>query len=316
MPRKAPRVSRRQAHLVFFRVIPALLAAAALVGASVAGWALLAGSAIFAGSTLTGCPNGDSGLVYTPITGIKVEASTLVAGYGCGRGAGQVFRYAVVLTYDDEAGPQSVPAYSGVFDCYTDAIFSNLQADDSGSLSFYLNVYAYDQASYPAALDDLAFADDAGAVEQVAAAANWTTTCTATQQSGISAVALCQPLEPAGGVLDAGGPDADSGTTEAGSIVVDTHGFVLPEGGAITCGATPDSGAIGFDSVTASYGQTTTVTCPAPIRIAPDTPGAAYAIALGMNRADAQVATAQCSATAVAGQAVQATCGAATLSGP
>jgi hypothetical protein len=72
----------------------------------------------------------------------------------------------------------------------------------------------------------------------------------------------------------------------------------------------------GYDSVTASYGQTTTVTCPAPIRIAPDTPGANYAIALAMTEGDAQVATAQCNATAVAGQAVQAACGPATLTGP
>jgi len=316
MPRKAPRVSRRQAHLLFFRVIPALLAGAALVGASLAGWALLAGSAVFAGSTLTGCPNSDSGFVYTPVTGIKVEAATLVAGHGCGTGPGQVYKYAVVLTYDDEAGPQSVPAYAGVFDCFTDALFANLQADDSGSLSFNLNIYAYDRASYPQALDDVAFADDAGAVEQVASAATWTTTCTATQQTGISVVALCQPLEPVGGSPEAGPVDGGDAGPEAGSIVVDTHGFVLAEGGAITCGASPDSGVPGFDSVTASYGQTITVACPAPIQIAPDTPGAAYSIALGMNRADAQVATAQCSATAVAGQAVQAACGTATLTGP
>lgn len=316
MPRKAPRVSRRQAHLLCFRVIPALLAAAALVAASLAGWAFLAGSAIFAGSALTGCPSGDAGLVYTPITGVEVEAATLVAGYGCGKGPGQVYKYAVLLTYQDEAGPESYAAYSGVFDCYTDAIFSNLQADDAGSLSFDLQVYAFDQASYPTALDNLSFADDAGAVEQVAAAANWTTTCTATQQTGISVVALCQPLEPVGGFPEAGAGDAEAGALEAGSIVVDTHGFPLPEGGAITCGGQPDAGVPGYDSVTASYGQTITVTCPAPVRIAPATEGASYAIALAMNEGDAQVATAQCSATGAAGKTVQATCGPATLTGP
>jgi hypothetical protein len=316
MPRKAPRVSRRQTHLLLFRVIPALLAAAALVAASLAGWAFLAGSAVFAGSTLTGCPNGDSGLVYTPITGIEVEASTLVAGYGCGTGPGQVYKYAVLVTYENEAGPETYAAYSGVFDCYTNAIFSNLQPDDAGSLSFVLQVYAFNQASYPTVLENLAFADDAGAVEQVAPAANWTTTCTATQQTGISTVALCQPLEPVSGLPDAGAADADAGPTEAGAIQVDTHGFVLAEGGAITCGGQPEAGVLGYDSVTASFGQTITVTCPAPIRIAPDTAGANYAIAVSMAEGDAQVATAQCSATGVAGQTVTAMCGPATLSGP
>jgi hypothetical protein len=186
MPRKASRVSRRQAHLLLFRVIPALLAAAALVAASLAGWAFLAGSAVVAGSTLTGCPNGDAGLVYTPITGITVDANTLVAGYGCGMGPAQVYKYAVLVTYENEAGPESYAAYSGVYDCYTNAIFSNLQPDDAGSLSFSLQVYAFNQASYPTALDNLAFADDAGAVEQVASAANWSPCASRSSRSAAS----------------------------------------------------------------------------------------------------------------------------------
>ena len=211
MPRKGARVSQRQAHLLFFRVIPALVAAAALVGASLAGWAFLASSSIFAGS-LTGCTNGDSGLPYTPITGVEIDASQLVAGRGCGTGAGQIYKYAALLTYDDEAGPESFAAYSGVFDCFTNGIFSNLQPDDAGSTSFLLQVYAFNQASYPAALDNLAVAYDAGAVEDLTASANWTTTCTASQSSGVTVVALCQPLQPVGG-----SPEAEAGATDAGT---------------------------------------------------------------------------------------------------
>jgi hypothetical protein len=318
MPRKAPRVSRRQAHLVFFRVIPALIAAAAVVGAAIEGWGLLVGSAVFAGSTLTACPATDAGATYTPITGIQVVASSLTNGYGCGTGPGQVYKYAVLLTYVDDGGVQSSASYAEVYSCYSNGLFSNLVADPSGSLSFQLTIYAFNQASYPSYLDDVAAAENVVTVYQAGAAANWTTTCTATQQAGVSVDAVCQPLAPVGasndsGVDAAGDAGTDGPTLEAGTISVDTHGFVLPDGGAILCGASPDSGVPGFDSVTASYGQTTTVTCPAPITIAPATPGASYAIALQLDNAGAQIATAQCQATGVAGIAVQATCGAATL---
>ena len=225
MPRKASRVSRRQAHLVFFRVLPALLAAAGLVAASLAGWAFIAGSALFAGSTLTGCPSGDSGVTYTPITGILIDSPQLVAGLGCGTGTGQVYKYAATLTYVDEAGVQASPTYASVFDCYSNGIFANLPEDDSGSVSFDLSIYAFNQASYPVALDAVAYSqgvDYAQAVTTVlanTATANWTTTCTATQSSNVSVLALCQPLAPVGVAgdsgLDAPAEAADAGATDA-----------------------------------------------------------------------------------------------------
>ena len=189
-------------------------------------------------------------VVYTPITGILLRSEQIVAGHGCGTGPNQVYKYAAVLSYtaapvtDDAAakrrggggrgGADQAAAFSTVVPCYTDGVLSNLPPNADNSESFDITIYAFNQASYPSALDDLAFADDAGAVVTVIGGANWTTTCAATQQSGITVVALCQPLEPVGGEAEAGtepeaGPqdDAEAGpdaAPDAGPDAADAGG--------------------------------------------------------------------------------------------
>ena len=157
---------------------------------------------------------------------------------GAGREPRHIYKYAVLLTYDDEAGPETSAAYSGVFDCFTNAVFSNLQADDAGSVSFLLQVYAFNQASYPAVLDDLTVADDAGAVEDLAAAATWTTTCTASQIWASLRSRSAYPLRPVGASLDAGPGEADAGPgdADAGSVDADAAGPGEPDAGALDGG--------------------------------------------------------------------------------
>src|ERR1700745_1041166 len=85
---------------------------------------------------LAGCPTTDTTASYTPITGILIRSSSLVAGHGCGTGPGQIYRYAAILYYAPDAGGGPGPVEAGVFDCFTDGIFSNLPATPTNSLDF------------------------------------------------------------------------------------------------------------------------------------------------------------------------------------
>jgi hypothetical protein len=169
-------------------------------------------------SVLAGCPSTATTTGYTPVTGIRVSSADLTAGFGCGEAPGQVYAYAALLSYSDDAGVRQAPVYSLVTDCYSDALFSNLPASVSGSLSFAVTILAWNQGSFPAALQcapptvtnpNAAYpcpGDEVATVLSSEGTADWSTTCTATQQSGVSVLAVCPPLAPAGGA--AGG---DSG---------------------------------------------------------------------------------------------------------
>jgi len=273
---------------------------------------------------VAGCPSTTTSTPYTPITGILIRSSTLVAGHGCGTGANQVYKYAAVVSYETDAGGPSAPITSGVFDCFTDGIISNLPASDNGSSAFDIQIYAYDATSFdlPSVSGQLQCGTNAQVqcpgdipanVVAVEAQATWTTNCTATQQQGVSSVAACGPLEPtAVGVQpDAGQPDAgaDAGLTQ---ITIATSSFSLQEGGAIACGTAYDS-ANAFFLAGAQMGQTTPSPCPTPLLITPATPNASYQINLYLLKSNSVVATATCTATTVLGATVAASCGPATL---
>lgn len=171
---------------------------------------------------LAGCASSAATTTYTPITGVIVSSVDLTAGFGCGTDPGQVYEYAALLSYSDDAGVPQSPVFSGVFACYADGRLSNLPPSDSGSLSFDVTILAWNQASFPPALECFppspaspnAFfpcpGDDVATVLSYEATANWSARCTATQQPGVSVLAVCDPLAPPrpasedGGVPEAG----------------------------------------------------------------------------------------------------------------
>jgi hypothetical protein len=165
---------------------------------------------------LAGCPNTASTSIYTPPTGIQIDSQELVAGVGCGSGPGQVYRYAAVVTQVTDAGTPFVT--SGVFNCFSDALFTNLPSPDGGNTYYTIAIYAYDEAAFPAALGGCEYSylstacpgDDASVVRRYESQATWKTTCTATQFQGVPQVADCGELAPA----DAGAGVGDGG--EAG----------------------------------------------------------------------------------------------------
>jgi len=179
---------------------------------------------------LAGCPNTASTSIYTPPTGIQIDSQDLVAGVGCGPGPGQVYRYAAVVTQVADAGTPFVT--SGVFNCYSDALFTNLPSPDGGSTLYSIAVFAYDSASFPAALGGCEYdtlnapcpGDDASVVKRYESQATWKTTCTATQFQGVPQIATCGQLEPTGAVAGDGGDAGETAdATGAGDAADASH---------------------------------------------------------------------------------------------
>jgi hypothetical protein len=174
-------------------------------------------------SVLVGCPSTATTTGYTPVTGILILSADLTDGFGCGEQPGQVYAYAALLSYSDDAGVRQAPVYSLVTDCYSNGLFSNLPPTVSGSLSFDVTILAWNQASFPSALQcslptitnpNAAYPCPGDELDTVLASEgtpNWSTTCTATQQSGVSVLAVCSPLAPARSTLDGGAAPGDAG---------------------------------------------------------------------------------------------------------
>ncbi len=193
--------------------------------------AALAGGA----SLLGGCPGSSTATTYTPYTGVNVPAAEILRGHRCGDGADDVYRYSVVVWYGGADGgplPGQAPLYSGVWDCFTDAIFENLPAADGGSTQFFLRVYAYTATGLPSALacpggvlpDGAPCAANGPVLSTILGGfgAQWETSCTATQLSGVPITAVCavlaavpvEPVEPLGPLFPA--PASDGGGSETG----------------------------------------------------------------------------------------------------
>jgi len=197
-----------------------------LAGLFVFSWAQTFFSAA-AAVAVPACSNTDAGGIV-PITGIEVLSDTLTAGFGCGTGPSQVFKYVTIVTVAPQPGLSISGSYvaGGVADCFTNATFQNLCTYglvDGGTESTYdVTVYAFNQAQWNLTLlpdGGPTFANvdtrglngldppptpanacqsvSSGALpSQLAAAAGWIAHCTATQQSNIPVVAECGPLVP------------------------------------------------------------------------------------------------------------------------
>jgi hypothetical protein len=265
--------------------------------------AALACGALAAG--LEACPTTTTTSSYTPITGILIRSASLVAGHGCGMGPGEVYRYGALVSYTVDGVPTGTPQWSGVFDCFTDGLFENLITDASNQ-GYFVQIAAWDYAGFPS---DLACSNAASGcpgenvttVSNDAPSAQWSTTCTATPQQGITVLAVCGPLV---------GPAADAGLTQ---VQIDTKSFPLPDGGMVTCGVDYDSDNAFFTDGS-HVSQTGTQSCGTPLLISPAKPGAMYDINLYLVKNLAVVEQTKCTATAVPDTTTVATCG--PLSGP
>lgn len=217
---------------------------------------------------LSACPANAPATLYTPITGIVIDSATLTEGLGCGTADNQVYEYAAVATLagDAAAGVPGLPV-SGVFPCYANGQLANLPTPDGGNFDFVLQIYAWNEASFPAAelggcaytpADAACQGEDPATVLKYAPTADWTTTCTVLQPQGVSEVATCgalvrnldASLEP-----DAGPDGAEPDATEDGPAEASEAGGLVGEAGSVEGGAAGDSGATATDSGTTEAGD-------------------------------------------------------------
>jgi len=191
---------------------------------------------VCAGSAwLAGCPA--TGLVgIAPITAVDVPIATLLldSNLGCGLGPNEVYKYAVVVAYQDPAEKLSFEQcpssafYGGVFDCYASATFGNLPPldaggllndagtalTDGGSVEIWAWVAFYNYDTFNSlSKSKIERAATTGADKGICAiGATWTTTCVATEQDNIVAPFAC----PNGLQLGSMPPLADAATPDAG----------------------------------------------------------------------------------------------------
>ena len=123
----------------------------------------------------------------TQQTSILLRSDALIAGYGCGVGDGQVYKYSVSLLPPSDSKQTAIGA---VVDCFADAKFTQLAASASG-LPFTLKVHAFRAADYAKA--EVQIRASAAIADTIAldGLATWKTTCEATQQPSVTVLALC-----------------------------------------------------------------------------------------------------------------------------
>lgn len=265
------------------------------------------------------------------ITGVLVRAETLTVGRGCGPSPSQVYKYVAVVLGDSSADPTrptfDQPIAASLFDCFADGAFVDLPPSATGSSTYKIQLYVYNQPDYAASAGAIQNArTDTGALAKTAP--TWTTACFATQVEDVQSLAVCDPLQfGLGGV---------GGSSQA-SVRLETASFALAEGGSVACapppdGGAPDSGDAGTDAeaggggaatLAGGYGNVritpsagglqgapTTVRCPDPYVLDSAVPLQTYALGVEVFSPDgaAVVGRTTCSATARAGLTSLASC--------
>ncbi|MDP9152551.1 MAG: hypothetical protein M3O36_21710 [Myxococcota bacterium] len=186
---------------------------------------------------LVGCPSTATTSSSAIVTGIEILAETVAGGRGCGKGPGQVYRYAAVVYHGATSdGSAAVPAdgaaiASNLFECYADGLFSNLPVSDSGSALYAVRVYAYGYAAFqqnaavaalqcPASTRPPCPAENPALVTMpaVTGAADFTLDCTAIEQQGVPVLARCSETSSTLSPAEAGADADDATANESGPV--------------------------------------------------------------------------------------------------
>ncbi len=141
----------------------------------------------------TACATTTASTSVPPVTGVLVRADELTAKYGCGRNAGQVFRYVATVVDTNQTN-----IAGQVVDCFADAWFVNLPpAADSGSTSYGIAIFAFDEPTFTALnANGLIDASASNLVSMQQIKANYSAKCTATQSENVQTIASCEALLP------------------------------------------------------------------------------------------------------------------------
>ena len=269
-------------------------------------------------ATFMACTSDTTTLLTQPITGVTVQATSLLAGHGCGTGSSQVFKYAVVvngvdaLTASNNGIPLSQKTYNvfqaaNLYDCFSDGTFTNLQASN-GLFAYHLEVYAFDQAAYVAAGGDqlvtlmgdlqqnkarqdldianggtgatfaMTVANDLGILR--GKQATYSTTCTAEQLGQVQTLAVCKPLSLG----------TDAGGSNPATITLALDAFASSDGSVLSC--TKDYASVRVTpTISGAAGPTiaTTECTASPLTIRMASTPASYSLDVTLVKADETV---------------------------
>lgn len=148
-------------------------------------------------STLSGACSGTSSNEVTPVpSAIVVRGGDVTRGLGCGAGATEAYRYAVVAY---PAGQADRPFAGGLYDCFADATL--VRPPVAFGTGITVEVFVFDKAAYDGAR---AAIESAGSNREALRAARptWSTTCTAVYLPDVETFASCSAV--ASGSADAG----------------------------------------------------------------------------------------------------------------
>lgn len=249
-----------------------------------------------------GCSSTGGSETIVPVTGIMLRAESLTTGRGCGRGATQIFKYAVVVLGRDpakipetgELPDPTLPIAGSLFDCFADGSFVDLP-QAGGSNVYTLHVFAYNEAAYRAAGGDATIRGSAtsasdparrdGALSALLATnPTYTTTCDAHQVDLVQALAVCAPLGVGGGAtatpavvqLSLGSIDRTGGMPARCDVDFTTVRSRYRVGS----GAPSETSELACSQVVAAERQ------PATITVSPATAPATYTFELALLRKD------------------------------
>jgi hypothetical protein len=169
------------------------------------------------------------------VTSLVVLSESITHGLGCGEGASQIYKYAVVVASREEQ-PRNLA--SGIYDCFADATITNLGTPEGASLDFRVEIYAFNKAAYDAQFEGKTHSTLSGellAVENVRKLnPTWSTQCVANEQASGRILAVCNSLYLGRGALDGGASDAGI-PAAPGSFVIPLDSLVEADGGALGC---------------------------------------------------------------------------------
>jgi hypothetical protein len=147
-----------------------------------------------------------------PVTGLRVRASTMLDGLGCGTGARDPFKWGGAVRVK---GSTDILA-THVVDCFADLVFHDLPVTDAAVDTYAIDLVAFTNSAWATVPSDTqALLVEGRRVDVTTLPATWRSSCEGVQEQGIRRDAVCVPFT----AVDAGAPsDADAGV-DAGAPV-------------------------------------------------------------------------------------------------
>ena len=154
-----------------------------------------------------------------PVTGLRVRASTMLDGLGCGTGARDVFKWGGAVRVK---GSTEILA-THVVDCFADLVFHELPVTDAAVDTYTIDLVAFTSSGWAEVPSDTQALLLVGQRFDLSAlAATWRSSCEGVQEQGLRRDAVCGPFLESDATApvetDAGadaGPAADAGVDAA-----------------------------------------------------------------------------------------------------